>query len=340
MTCYNPFMQSNIWDKVKQDVCSSAKALTVVLCACYAIGLFAPSLTWYADLLSHFVFQYMAAALVLGTTLTAFRKWVFVFLCTVIFAASAFQIYSAALYTPSEKLLYEQPTFTIVQYNRNYRLDNHTNFQKWVADSHKDIDVIVLQEATPSLVESSNTLKHLYPHQIHEPRKNAFGFIILSKHPFESIDKISLPGPLFNNTAAHFTVTPTQMNKPISIYTVHALPPMGKERQKQRNSDLLQTAQMVSKDDSENIIMIGDWNITPYSPFFKAALKTSGLQKESSSFIPLPTWPAYTIPWLTQLPIDHILNSQSLRLIKERKGRAMQSDHYPIIATFIYTGQN
>ena len=80
--------------------------------------------------------------------------------------------------------------------------------------------------------------------------------------------------------------------------------------------------------------MAGDWNITPYSPYFDELKKRSGLKYEITTIFPAHTWPSPFILPLFQIPIDHILYKGDLQLISKERGPAMGSDHYPLIATF------
>ncbi len=74
--------------------------------------------------------------------------------------------------------------------------------------------------------------------------------------------------------------------------------------------------------------MIGDLNLTPFSPFFKELLERSGLADARKPLGLHVTWPTMSLPvWI---PIDHCLAGTGLRIGEVRRGRDLGSDHYPL----------
>jgi len=73
-------------------------------------------------------------------------------------------------------------------------------------------------------------------------------------------------------------------------------------------------------------------NGTPWSPFFKDFLLSSGLRDSREGFRLQPTWPTWFPPaWI---PIDHALVSSSVVVHDRRVGPNVGSDHYPVIIDF------
>jgi len=80
------------------------------------------------------------------------------------------------------------------------------------------------------------------------------------------------------------------------------------------------------------LILLGDLNITSWSPHFQDLLESSGLRDSRLGWGIQPTWPAN--PWLLRIPIDHALVSRDVRVIARRTGPAIYSDHRPIVLDF------
>lgn len=305
-----------------------AKILIMILAISLVGGYFART-SWFFDLLVHFQFQYAFGVLIL-------LFWSFIrkhkkqaLLCLALYCSAFFQIYTSLDFTTART-----PTdtdFTIVQYNRKYTIANHDALKDFI--KREQPDVIVVQEAVQSHADALDDLRADYPHQILEPRKNAFGMVVLSKHPFIEQRVTPFKRMAIDNFLLHFTVQPSGFDA-VSIYAIHPTPPVYPLHQKQRNSELAITSQTAGHDKTANIIMMGDWNITPFSPYFKDVLKNGNLKNEHTHLSALITWPSFFGLPIFQIPIDHILHRGNIMLVEKRRGPAMGSDHYPVIATF------
>ena len=291
--------------------------------------------SWFFDLFTHFRFQYLIASLVLLVIFTSLRKGFFIGFSIFLVAANIFLATENIVFVPKKSESQTSRTLTIVQYNRLLLNFDHEIVKNWLVENAERFDVVVLQEANAKLSRTAEQVHHKYPYQVLKARNDAFGIIILSRIKPKEYQEISIPGPLFRNMAIRVVIRPEGFEQDVAIYALHAMPPMDKEQQEQRNFELKTVALEIVKDETERRIMVGDWNLTPYSPFFYKLLKESGLQRQSTHLIPLPTWPSVLLPWAMQIPIDHVLVDPSLTIIKEERENSMGSDHYPLVASFI-----
>jgi endonuclease/exonuclease/phosphatase (EEP) superfamily protein YafD len=79
--------------------------------------------------------------------------------------------------------------------------------------------------------------------------------------------------------------------------------------------------------------MVGDFNLTPWSPVFDAVLSAGQLNDTGMGFGVRPTW--YVFPtWAGGLKIDHILSSQNIAAVNYRVGPDVGSDHRAVILDF------
>ena len=96
-----------------------------------------------------------------------------------------------------------------------------------------------------------------------------------------------------------------------------------------RNRQLDELARLVVS--REWVLVIGDLNVTPFSPYFRRLLDRSGLVDARQPQGIHVTWPAYPIPlWI---PIDHGLASPGLPVTDVRRGPDVGADHYPLEIT-------
>ncbi|MEE8238524.1 MAG: endonuclease/exonuclease/phosphatase family protein, partial [Nitrososphaerales archaeon] len=91
-------------------------------------------------------------------------------------------------------------------------------------------------------------------------------------------------------------------------------------------------------DQEDPILLLGDLNITPWSPIFKDFLRSTGLRDSREGFGLQPSWPTWFPPaWI---PIDHVLVSSNVTVYDRKIERDIGSDHYPVIVDFSVTASH
>jgi endonuclease/exonuclease/phosphatase family metal-dependent hydrolase len=78
------------------------------------------------------------------------------------------------------------------------------------------------------------------------------------------------------------------------------------------------------------VVLLGDLNLTPYSPPFDRLLGDSGLRDVMQGQGWQPTWRAGF--WPLALRIDHVLVSSDLCVEDATVGPTVGSDHRPVLA--------
>ena len=302
----------------------------LVLFASFTLSVFA-SAHWFADLFRHFLQQYAIGGLLLFAFFACKRRLYWGGLCFAIALLSFGQIFMSAGYGAPKVADEGAKTIKVIHYNRRHMLSEHADFISWVKAERPDI--LVIQEAKESHQNAMETIEKLYPYTITEARQNAFGQLIYSTFPIISSDVTYTERHALTIFYIH-AVVDLGDDRTLSLYAIHPPPPMNSALAKQRNEDLFSIATAIENDKAENIIMLGDWNCTPYSPHFKNLVERTGLKNDYTSLSPIPSWPSHFAVPLFQIPIDHILHKGHLELMEKRRGPAMGSDHYPIIATF------
>jgi endonuclease/exonuclease/phosphatase (EEP) superfamily protein YafD len=306
----------------------AAKAgfMAVVLAVSYILSLGA-RYHFILDLFSHFIIQYAVGALVLGMTLLYFQKWPMGGLCFVILAASLYQIYQNF---PVVSVVDAKGTsFKVAHYNRFYPNKNFDAMMAWLRE--QNADVVSVQEITPEAIEKLQALNDLYPYHFPEKKTPGTDVFLMSRYPIVERAIIEVKADVPTTLGLRIRIDSPAS---ITIYAMHTHTPLTHRMQRQRNAELIQMAEVIGVDKTPNIVFLGDWNITPFSPFFKDTVKVSNLRNGYSSYWPAVSWPSqFRLPFL-QIPIDQLLFSPHMQLVEKKVGPAMGSDHHPLVARF------
>ncbi len=114
------------------------------------------------------------------------------------------------------------------------------------------------------------------------------------------------------------------------VLGVHPIPPMNEAALARRNSQLFAVAKLAAE--SKNpVIMLGDFNLTPWSPYFSDLLAVGKLEdsRRTGGGGLQTTWPADH--WFLRIPIDHALVSPGIVVVSREVGPDLGSDHLPVV---------
>ncbi|NEO61878.1 MAG: hypothetical protein F6J98_16150 [Moorea sp. SIO4G2] len=109
-----------------------------------------------------------------------------------------------------------------------------------------------------------------------------------------------------------------------------------KQRWQWRNQDLEKEIGDYIRQIQKPVVLIGDLNVTMWSPYYKSLIESSGLHDARAGFGILPTLSQFSPanPWLA-IPVDHCLVSRDVKVIKMRTGPDLGSDHLPVITDIL-----
>jgi len=287
----------------------------------------------FLELLSHFKVQYFLGVLVLCCWLV-FRKpkkLLFVGLfCLAILAADIIPWYLPQAATAGTA----PANFRIFLSNVN--LDN-PNYDKVISlVKQEQPDLAVFQEITQTWVQQLEPLKEIFPYSMVQPKKlYNLGIAVFSKQPLEA------PTLEFLASREQATILKdiTINGQVISILATKTKPPHKPDLFQWRNQQLEATSQYV-KSVQTPVVVIGDLNITMWSPYYRQTIGQTHLKNARQGFGILPSWPtarAYSgklppfLPLLFSVPIDHCLVSPDIQVVNIRTGPDVGSDHRPLI---------
>ncbi len=187
-------------------------------------------------------------------------------------------------------------------------------------------DIAVFVEVTTSWAKELSTLSEMFPYSFQQESDN-FGSAIYSKLPLENA---SLKA--FSSQRKSLLADVQFQGKVISMMLVHPSVPIKQESFIDRNQQLAAIGEYAAQVKNP-LIVVGDFNTTMWSPFYKNMVKTGKLRNARSGFGLLPTWPTF-MP-LVYIPIDHFLVSKEIGVLKIRTGRNVGSDHLPLITDLV-----
>jgi len=280
-------------------------------------------LWWIFELASHFRAQYFLFLLACGFLfLIGKRRWPAIL--TGVFAlinlSLIIPLYIAGSFAHSGDRMLRAMLINVNLSNRAY--GTVRTFIRSV-----EPDFMVLLEVNRIWLDELQTLQAVYPFSRASPRDDNFGIALLSRIPFERaeirhIGKVGVPV-----VVAQFKVD----GQSLAVIGTHPVPPAGRDYSEDRNQQLDELARVVGLQEGQ-VMVLGDLNITSWSPFFGDLIRTTGLRDSRKGFGLQPTWPT-GLPhfWV---PIDHCLVSSGIAVHNRRIGPHIGSDHYPVVVDF------
>jgi endonuclease/exonuclease/phosphatase (EEP) superfamily protein YafD len=289
-------------------------------------GLFGRA-AWPLDLFAHFRIQYAALFVLLTLVLLLLRRWVVALAAVIGLGVSAVPLLpyaikgSGAAAVAPVSAQPAAPNFRLLTFNVWFRNPDLTRAAAYIEQSQAD--AVVLQELTPSQAEILRPLLPTYPHYHLEPSR--MGAAVFTKWPVISAESV----PLAEEGAIAARMQIAWRGLPVTVLGVHLNWPLGPRNSAYRNEELAGVVAF-AKTQQGPLIVAGDFNLTPWSQYFREALAESGLHDAARGFGLARSWPAQFAP--LGIRIDHCLLSPHWRGVSTRAGPWLGSDHLPVIA--------
>lgn len=278
-----------------------------------------------AELAVNFQVQWFAGMFLCGLGLLVLRRWwsSATLLCGAAIAASAI----APIYFPGapQPVAASAPQLRIMSFNVLGMNRAHAEVLAEIRQHNPDVLIIV--EYTLHWEQALAPLKSEYPHQIEQPRWHGFGIAIFSKLPLNDAGIVESM-PLANDLPV-VTATVDFAGKPLQVFGVHLINPIGEARRELRGEQFAALAKHLGGGSAERILL-GDFNCADWSSEFRGFLRATGLRDSRQGFGVLPSWSPQGLEILS-IPIDHALVSQGLVVLRRATGNKAGSDHRPVI---------
>lgn len=187
-------------------------------------------------------------------------------------------------------------------------------------------NVVLLVEFTPAWHRGLKALGERYPYRLLVPRLDPYGVGLWSRYPLRASALRLETGSAVD---AHIE-TPEGAFRLLGI---HLRAPTSRARAAERNRQFADLAAL-TESATEPLLVAGDFNSTPYSPYFSDWLASSDLRDVRAGLD--ITWPTF-LPILG-LPIDHCVVNAGIRAAAFRRLPDFGSDHYPILCRLTLKG--
>ena len=287
--------------------------------------------SWHFDLLVNFIPQYALGLLVCISALLLYRRWLwatalcpFLVLCLVYIVPLYVSAYGGSE-AKSDLKVYKLLAFNVL--SSNSQLDAMLGFIE-----SEDPDFIVMTEFTGKWDAASKRLSKRYKLQILEAHTDNFGIAIFGRfdgesHLMRTNDEFGLP--------THYADFALPDGRKFRLVGTHAIIPVSSILLDERNKCLLQCAK-ICRESASPSILAGDFNMTPFSPFYGDILREGDLVSASKGRGLCFTWPSWSFPMLKPMAIqiDNCLTSKGIDVISWRRGPDLGSDHLPVIVEF------
>lgn len=272
---------------------------------------------WGFDLLANFRLQYL---IVLGLAAAMLfrsgqRLAGGVFLAVALFNAAMI----APLYLNAPESAAGESRLAIVSSN----MQTQTSRQQvsWLVAS--DPDLIFMFESSRQTEDLLRTTGLGYEITSAIEPNNAFGLSVMSKEPIEFEQ---LPSSRDGGDAIRLVA---QLGgEPVVIYAVHPPSPSNPVRSEARDR-LLERVGIAAAAEELPVIVVGDFNATPWSAGFRKLADPGELVNSQAGYGYSATWPAFLWP-VFGVPLDHLVHSDDLTTVEREVGPSLGPDHRPI----------
>ena len=243
--------------------------------------------------------------------------------------------------------------------SQNYNKIRLMTFNTGLSNNFKNIhelilleqpEVIQFQEVSPKMQDKLKSLKSLFPYNTGLDKPLIyFSSVVLSKYPLENIKVVNnyivKTNVILDET--ELTIIGTHLPAPLTPRLVNlyydlklkftnvtrTLPPS------MANLDVaikqMQNLKTLADNTNQNLIIMGDLNMTTTSKRFTNFLKDTSLYTYVSYKRPTFTWPAF-VPSFLGIQIDHVLFSRNFKMIGKKTTNNFGSDHRPLIVDLAF----
>ncbi len=307
--------------------------LAVVLTTVATVASLAARAHWLLELFVHFPVQYLVLQIVAAGLCLSLRQWAWAVVALVAAVPNAVAVtpYLPGLLHAPDTVLATGPalprTIRLVAANLLYRQEDATTARAYLAQ--QSADILVLSEYTPRWREKLHSLETTYPQFAIRTRWNPWGIAVFSKFPFRVVEDLDLG----DDRSSNLRIVIDLPDGPVELYAVHLASPPGPHQAAQRNTQMRRlAARIAAADPAMPKVVAGDFNSTPFSPYFADLLRDAGLKDAGRPFGLQVTWPAAPVPvWI---PIDHCLARGGVNVTRVAVGPAIGSDHWPLECSF------
>jgi endonuclease/exonuclease/phosphatase (EEP) superfamily protein YafD len=281
---------------------------------------------WVFDLFSHFRIQYVLSGFLLLPALLWLKKyWV------AVIATFAILFHSISLwpYLQGSRVMasLDEPPHLTVLFANIYYEEIQLNKVSQLLTQEKP-DVIVFAEVDKSnYTVLKDMLKSEYAYTNFVEGEGAYDISYFSKTKPAAV---TMPQFSEHNPSVHLQYD--WEDKTVNIVGIHPHSPMASEATESRDKHLSAALEYAAQQAGPTLV-IGDFNITQFSPKFPRLLKEYNFIDTQLEFGLQPSWHASRPPIL-RIPIDQAVVNDQIDVYDRYIGASTGSDHLPVIVKF------
>jgi endonuclease/exonuclease/phosphatase (EEP) superfamily protein YafD len=216
----------------------------------------------------------------------------------------------------------------VLQFNVSQQNQDWQNFAEWIRPRVDSFDIIVLLENAPSWAAVIQGLSREFPAHMQLSRTDSYGIAVFSRLPGSRFT----PRYLGTDRLPAVELTASLGGRPFTAIAAHTYAPIGRIMSDGRNAQLQDLAKWIMMAPPGHKVLLGDLNLTPFSPWFRDLLEATNLSDAQNGLGLLPTWAPNVFPTSFGLPIDHTLISDTLSVSYRTCNERFGSDHCAVIA--------
>lgn len=233
--------------------------------------------------------------------------------------------------TPRNGLGLRTPTaphgqaLTMLQFNVKTENIERARALAWLQT--QDADLLALQEVDTAWLQALAPLHTRYRYRFEHPRGDNFGIALWSRLPLVATEVVDWGATGLPSLRATVMVGDGDAALPVQVVVAHPEPPTASIAAQGRDAMLHAMAASIGAAQGRQIL-IGDLNVTPWSPLFGDILGLGALHDAGLHHGLQGSWPAW-LP-IGRIAIDHCLVSDGIEVLDRVVGPDVGSDHRPV----------
>ena len=297
------------------------------------------------ELLTNFRVQYFILSLIITLFLSILysqhylKNKLLILSALVVIGLNVIEVVPWYLPHPQQISQSNAQSFRVLQFNINIQNNHYQEIIETVRLERPDIALFI--EVDQNAVNHLNAgLKDILPLNFRSP---GGGLAILSRLPIQNARGDDLNAKNTNLIAPRVAIATILVNnQPVEFIGTHPLVPVKPSTFRRRNLQLAALSDYIQKVKIP-VIVAGDFNLTPWSPYYKMFVRKTNLHNTRLGFGILPTWIRGTSylkypKWLLfimehflNIPIDHCFVGDEIKVTGIHIGDNANSDHAPVI---------
>lgn len=312
-------MKKNNKHKIIAGIKKRLQIIAILSVVAFVLGQLG-KIYWIFDLFSHFTWLYLIGSVV---GIFVFKRIIMKVLFCAMFLSLLYISMKPMQFVQSRKD-WPQNQVNLVSYNLSF--DHNEKMKELIKleAEMSDPNLVLFAIEYGSEWDDVFKLKYKNLYQCGKTDDSPFGLALYSPLKF---DRCEVLYPIKGLKQYPYVRAEYQG---LVIYGIHPPPPINAELAGIRDESLMNLAVQIGNEKSNAVVVMGDFNISPYSPVFKDFVSVARVFETKNRLI--PTWS------LGLINIDHILvrNLEFSEMGGSRIGWWRGSDHRPIFLNYQY----